>query len=360
MNNIIHSIQTQGKASVNVKSTVSGGSSVFVRVLEDKGSSSYVVSFAGQKVLVKSEKSLVPGQSFRARIELSQDKKILLIPQTEENNIKSALNSLSLIEADKNPQGLIEAFFNSQNLVSDSITLTIFQFLQQSGFKTDKSLMEKARRIALNFTGKEKKAAEIAVLLLENGLESDAELMQKIMALLDCDKNENQHKEKKESFDEENQKIIPPDKNILEKIYDSTFEDADLLALVNQNAKVNPHYIFFPYDYTFLSKKAHGLISFLIDSKTKQIQKMSLNCKFDSTEYYFVLYYKGSFPSELVFFQNGLKNESPLKCENFLKEILVQEDSLKNIQIKYSDEAYTQGFFVNNKILPLIVGETFV
>lgn len=171
----IHFIQTQNLTQGTYSSSLENGSRVFVRVLEDLGGGKYQVSFGGNRFNVSSKNVLLPGQSFKAQI-LLQKEAVTLIPENRENlAAESTVKNTSLLEQ--------ELF--SLGLGNDGITLKLLQFMQQSGLKIDKSIMNRAALLAKKFPGKEKKAAEIAALLLEKGIDGDENTIQALLSLLD-------------------------------------------------------------------------------------------------------------------------------------------------------------------------------
>ncbi|HAO30620.1 MAG TPA: hypothetical protein DCQ43_04635, partial [Treponema sp.] len=64
-------IQTQNISSQLQETALKTGDSVFVRVLQNKGNGSYLVSFAGNRFEVQSERSLEVGQSFPALLKVT-------------------------------------------------------------------------------------------------------------------------------------------------------------------------------------------------------------------------------------------------------------------------------------------------
>ena len=146
------------------------GDFVFVRVLKNLGGSNYTVSFAGGRFDVMSERALAEGQTFRAQISLA-DGKVLLTPN--DGGAAAAImsdGSASLLQ--------------SLGLAADSVGARILQFLTQAGAKLDPALMQKVRRLAQKFKGKESAAAEAALVLEEKGVDSDSAALEELMDLL--------------------------------------------------------------------------------------------------------------------------------------------------------------------------------
>lgn len=170
-------LQTQGLPGLQALD-LKDGSSVAVNVLKNNGNGTYLVSFAGSRFNVKSKIPLENGQKFVAKLSVRENK-VFLSPQKSLNQIQETENSALLSKISQNAD--LAKVLAEFGLVPDSITIKIMQFLQQGNFSLDKNLMKKARIIALNFPGNEKKAAEIAISLFEKGVNANVQLVKKIL-----------------------------------------------------------------------------------------------------------------------------------------------------------------------------------
>lgn len=170
-------LQTQGLPGLQALD-LKDGSSVAVNVLKNNGDGTYLVSFAGSRFNVKSKIPLENGQKFVAKLSVRENK-VFLSPQKSLNQIQETENSALLSKISQNAD--LSKILAEFGLVPDSITIKIMQFLQQGNFSLDKNLMKKARIIALNFPGNEKKAAEIAISLFEKGVNANVQLVKKIL-----------------------------------------------------------------------------------------------------------------------------------------------------------------------------------
>lgn len=170
-------LQTQGLPGLQALD-LKNGSSVAVNVLKNNGNGTYLVSFAGSRFNVKSKIPLENGQKFVAKLSVRENK-VFLSPQKSLNQIQETENSALLSKISQNAD--LAKILAEFGLVPDSITIKIMQFLQQGNFSLDKNLMKKARIIALNFSGNEKKAAEIAISLFEKGVNVNVQLVKKIL-----------------------------------------------------------------------------------------------------------------------------------------------------------------------------------
>lgn len=142
------------------------GDFVFVRVLKNLGGGNYSVSFAGGRFNVLSERALSAGETFRAQVSFLEGK-VLLTPE----------KSLQAFEG--------AALLSGFGLAADGVGERILQFLTQSGAKLDAALMQKARRLAQKFKGREAAAAEAVLALEEKGIDSDSLALDALMDFVD-------------------------------------------------------------------------------------------------------------------------------------------------------------------------------
>lgn len=142
------------------------GDFVFVRVLKNLGGGNYSVSFAGGRFNVLSERALSAGETFRAQVSFLEGK-VLLTPE----------KSLQAFEG--------AALLSGFGLAADGVGERILQFLTQSGARLDAALMQKARRLAQKFKGREAAAAEAVLALEEKGIDSDSLALDALMDFVD-------------------------------------------------------------------------------------------------------------------------------------------------------------------------------
>ena len=159
----IVSVKSQSALS-GVQQNLREGDFVFVRALKDLGGGKYAVSFAGGRFDVMSERALREGQTFRAQVSFAGGKVLLTPVQT-------------------GAQGGA-AFLQSLGFAADGIAQRIMQFLTQSGSRLDPGLMQKVRRLAQKFKGREAEAAESALVLEEKGIDSESPALEKLVDLL--------------------------------------------------------------------------------------------------------------------------------------------------------------------------------
>lgn len=348
------------------------GSFVAVNVLKNNGNGSYLISFAGSRFNVKSKVALEPGEKFLAKLSV-QENKVFLTPQKSLNHIEETENS-NLLNKTQNAE-LVKILLE-YGLVPDSITIKIMQFLQQGNFSLDKNLMQKARIIALNFPGNEKKAAEIAISLFEKGVNANVQIVKKFLdSMFVSDKNpENSPREHKDSSQAENssreqknsqQKQKNQNLQILVKnLFGSVPENSPgLLSLFNQiSEKSDKHWILLPYEWNFTRKngksvKTSGFIRLLLNKSLKTVEKISVNCDVKNsskkwTNYFFVLYLNSSKVKEVRFCTLPALLTSQISFEERrLGELFSSGMNLDDsVTVTYSPLTLIEGLFSDSEI----------
>jgi len=341
----IHFIQTQNLTQGTYSSSLENGSRVFVRVLEDLGGGKYQVSFGGNRFNVSSKNVLLPGQSFKAQI-LLQKEAVTLIPENRENlAAESTVKNTSLLEQ--------ELF--SLGLGNDGITLKLLQFMQQSSLKIDKSIMNRAALLAKKFPGKEKKAAEIAALLLEKGIDGDEDTIQALLSLLDFEdrgdfsgnEGDKNNPAESTSFEQSFLARLFPE----ESSQNFKKNKPGLLTLVNQIKNGRHHWCFLPFTWQpdLMDSKNkdefRGILRILIDSDLNQTEKIEISVKINLKKYDFVLYYNAGKVKEVRFCTlPPLLSQNISHEERRLGELLRSGMNLADsVPVTYSTSAFIEG-----------------
>lgn len=175
----IVSVKSQGALS-GVQQNLREGDFVFARVLKNLGGGNYLVSFAGGRFAAKSAQNLVAGQTFRAQISLAgQNVALKIIPGAAEQGGENIVKAFSVLSPEASE------FLAALGLPVDGVSAKILQSMTQSGFKLDARFMQKIRRLAQKFKGRESEAAEAALALEEKGVDSDSAALDQIMDALE-------------------------------------------------------------------------------------------------------------------------------------------------------------------------------
>ena len=177
-------VQTASLSAMPNRHEIREGDVVSVRILSQTGQNSYIASFAGGRFSVTSERPLVPGALFSASVSIKDGTLVLspLIADTPFSNehlvttFSTALNSDGTLS-----DAELVRYFTSLNLFPDYITLSLFTAMQQLGMKFDEKIFTDARRIALSFPGREKEAAQAALLLAQKGIPMEKDVVAAIV-----------------------------------------------------------------------------------------------------------------------------------------------------------------------------------
>ena len=155
------------------------GSQVLVRIIADRGGGKYEGSVAGARITINSKTPLKPGSTFTATIS-SRNGQIFLTPHVANEQNAIAQNFELSVLNDQN----LAAFIKSLNLPSDEITFHLLQQMKQLQMKLDPALLSKLHNLSLKFNGKEKRAAQLMMILAKKGLDFSEEELIELLAEL--------------------------------------------------------------------------------------------------------------------------------------------------------------------------------
>ncbi|MBQ9630068.1 MAG: hypothetical protein IJR49_00570 [Treponema sp.] len=177
------------------------GSSVFVRVISQQQANTYIASFAGSRFLLNSHIPLHAGQTFRATISFKNGVVQLSPINTSSIFSKEFVHSFSssVLPDGKLLDANLSAYFSSLGLSPDFITLALFNQMQSLSLPFNQNVFLKAYRLAQKFVGKEKEVAEVAMLLVQKGIELTEDA---IISILESNSNS---RGKNKNHEEENQ-----------------------------------------------------------------------------------------------------------------------------------------------------------
>lgn len=296
----IHSISALNSSGASP--VLREGSSVLVRVIAQQSDGRYAVSFSGSRFSVVSEHPLQTGTFFKAEVAV-RNGKVVLIPQksTEMSpvTLKNFTSESSSLFAPLQDLQL-SSYFSLLGLVPDTLTMRLFQQMQQLGVKIDAGRLLKARSAALRFSGKEASAAEASLLLEEKGIEStDAAVADILSGGEQQEKNENpsRHKDtpKKNCF----AKSVDGENSILSifKSSSSIYSEnrrSGVLTLFNHLKNTDDsavHWIVLPFQMHFAKDAGRGMLRICLDINKKSVIKMIISADNCGQEYTFVLYF---------------------------------------------------------------------
>ena len=350
------------------------GQSVFVRVLADNGGGQYTVSFANSRFNVSCQSKLSLGQTFNASVHLGADGKILLEPFSKMaggaslGSVGTGANVVTgaNVGALSSPYGGNADFSSLYNMLSaegfvpDELSAKLFLFLQQTGVRIDRTLMAKARSLALRFPGRERQAAEAAALLMEDGIEASDSTVKKVLELFYGDRgggnggrSGGDKSSEGQQDDDKDSEASAKDVNFLKKIYSGGLgSKAGFLTYLNQVRGSDNHWIFLPYEWKCGDRLFTGIIRILLNLSEKSTKKIEINFKNTVANYDFVLYFSGSKVKEVRFCTLPPLLPSEVKTEELrLGGILSSGMNLKEpVTVTYSDSACIDGICATNEV----------
>ena len=140
---------------------------VFVRVLKSLGNNRYEVSFLGERTELYSKKTLEVGETFKAR--------------------GFAKNGKPFLEIIEEKNAIIESFgdkdiLSKLGIPTDRLSDLMLSFFKSLGIKINTTDLQKARALAELFDQNKEEVAEIALFLLDKGIEPSKELLASLLS----------------------------------------------------------------------------------------------------------------------------------------------------------------------------------
>ncbi len=298
------------------------GDFVFARVLRNLGGGNYLLSFAGGRFTARSAQKLAAGQTFRAQISLAGGSVALkIVPASGGGgeNMAKAFEALS-------PE--TSAFLEALGLGADGVSAKILQAMTQSGFKIDARFMQKIRRAAQKFKGREAEAAEAALALEEKGVDSESAALDEIMDALGGGKGSeagSRQDGQKDGGGADYERILGEVKRFFDVFGGLQFEGgggfsassfseekAGALALFNHlrgggssTQEKQKGWIFFPFEYKIAARNnggenGNGALRLYLDYENASVEKMLINFKSICANVFFALYFKNKKVEKLV------------------------------------------------------------
>lgn len=286
------------------------GSSVLVRIIADRGNGKYTASIAEARVNLSSNKNLKIGSSFIANI-FAHDGKIFISPK---DNLGIELNNVKLELLESNQ--LINILQNL-GLPADSVSLSLFQMAKQLEMKLDQGFLGKLHKLALKFSGKEKSAAEILLLLAKKGIDIDEEEILQLIGFLEAGDKD---------FLSDNEK---------------SDKAKDLLNRMNQKEEA---WIIFPFEIVESNSSkvyGHGNIK-LLPSHNKKPKLLNLECKYNDRYHIFNLNYDDGKLKKIKMYISDIEFEDIEDSILSLRKKLI--GFVPGLEIEWSDKDEIEGF----------------
>lgn len=282
----------------------------------------------------RSNLSLEPGAFLRVQVrvvtgENAPKSQLQLVPEFTK---PSALQQVLRFTEDSFQSGEIPQRL-AQNLVAlglpvDGVSGRLFSMMQQLGLRFDGRRMQRAYRIASHFPGQESQAAEVALMLLERGVEADSAMVASLLSIMLGDGGGfRQHQQEPAWEDKASQEdtsgLVSGGlaegfgglQRLVEELYgcpvaalgDSSLQDSSLqgsclktpslegglLTMMNHIATGSLHWLVVPFSLPLEASgnELLGNIRVLLDLDSKKLLKICVTAQSPSSRYAFIVYY---------------------------------------------------------------------
>ena len=286
--------------------SIAEGSSVFVRVLAAEGGGRYTVSFAGRRFSVLSRQALGIGSAFRADVRVEKGQ-VLLVPRRllpfsaafPESGSAGDTEGVRRFSSLRESGGeKLSVFLQQLGLPFDDVSFRSVQFFQENGIRFDGRLALKARAIAKRFKGREEDAAEIALFLLQKGLEADENAILYLLDIMDGKQNSNENSSGRfldaaaalQNGGASSGNFLPFVYENASKLLSLPF---GLLSFLNHYKSEDKHWLVLPFEYCTETVKFDGVIRLFLNLEEKKTEKILISAFSLVKNYYFVLSFKG-------------------------------------------------------------------
>lgn len=356
----------------NASSPLHDGSVVKARVISKEKSGFYAVSFAGHKFRVQSQKTLLPGQVFKAQIFVKDGK--VFLKEVLESAKNSGLETFNLKNFDSSNPSL-KNMLVKLGLPVIPESLRLIQFALEMGIRIEPSKLKTSLLRGQKSEKKDIQKSQVALLLEEKGLSPTDFAVEAVTRNFydeensrkkDRDNDGNSFFEKK-SGDKSNEKSSEKsdkesgegkiNSDDIKEYFESVFESARKnkcgpLSLFNSLKPKNStesHWIVLPFEWSF--DGYFGVIRVLLSADKKCIKKLLINCKNSQKSYSFVLYLNGNKVKAIKF---ALKNASD-SVLRFMNQKLKTFFPLSSVESADFEEL--EGFAAENTELGIFDGE---
>lgn len=356
----------------NASSPLHDGSVVKARVISKEKSGFYAVSFAGHKFRVQSQKTLLPGQVFKAQIFVKDGK--VFLKEVLESAKNSGLETFNLKNFDSSNPGL-KNMLVKLGLPVIPESLRLIQFALEMGIKIEPSKLKNSLLRGQKNEKKDIQKSQVALLLEEKGL-SPTDFAVEAVTRNFYDEENSEKKDRdndgnsffgKKSGDKSNEKSSEKsdkksgegkiNSDDIKDYFESVFESARKnkcgpLSLFNSLKPKNSaesHWIVLPFEWNF--DGYFGVIRVLLSADKKCIKKLLINCKNSQKSYSFVLYLSENKVKAIKF---ALKNASD-SVLRFMNQKLKTFFPLSSVESADFEEL--EGFAAENTELGIFDGE---
>lgn len=314
MNNQILSIQNKPLSQISGPNVLKAGSSVYVKIIADKGNGQYLGSVAGNRVNINSGKTLQVGSSFVATIN-AKDGVIYITPKEGAVGQNLSAAQIGTIETTALQSTQISNLLASLGVPVTKLSGNLLKMMMQLEMKIDGGVLRGLYNQALKHKGKEKAAGEIITLLKQKGIDFSPEEIEELLVYLS------------EDFSDLNNN----DKNKKAK------------QLINKSNKIEKGWTIVPYNLIEKNQGndliiGAGVIRMLFD-KFNNLKQVNLNCYYKEKEFKFLLRFQNKKCSEIEY--SIYPKPASVKSPILLLEKYIND---KTIEIKWVEPSLIEGF----------------
>ncbi len=273
-----------------------------MRVVEQTSPGIYRISLGGRLLEARSELSLEPGSFLRVQLRAVAGQ-LQLVPEAARTQAMERLVRFTegSFRSGDIPRQLAQVLA-SLGLPVDGVSGRLFSLMQQLGLRLDGQRMRRAYRIAASFPGRESQAAEVALMLLEKGVEADGAMVASLLSLMLGDGSYFGGGGEREAA---SGLVAARTANgfggldtLVEGLYGrsvaSLGRGGGLLTVLNHVAAGRRHWLVVPFAMDSGRERGTGLlgnIRLLFDLDFRKLQKICISARSASSEYAFMVYY---------------------------------------------------------------------
>ncbi len=276
-----------------------------MRVVEQTSPGLYRISLGGRLLEARSELSLEPGSFLRVQLRAVAGQ-LQLVPEAARPSAMGRLVRFTegSFRSGDVPQPLAQVLA-SLGLPVDGVSGRLFSLLQQLGLRLDSLRMRRAYRIASHFPGRESQAAEVALMLLEKGVEADSTMVAALLSLMLGDGSYFGGGGEREAASGSVAARAANDFGGLETLVEGLYgrsvsslgSGGGLLTMLNHVAASNRHWLVVPFSMSVGADRAEagllGAIRLLFDLDFKKMLRICVSAQSATAQYAFLVHYGG-------------------------------------------------------------------
>lgn len=281
------------------------GGFAFMRVVEQASPGLYRISLGGRLMEARSNLPLEPGSFLRVQLRAVAGQ-LQLVPESVRTAPlpQMARFTEGSFQSGDIPQRLAQSLA-SLGLPVDGVSGRLFSLMQQLGLRLDSQRMRRAYRIASHFPGRESQAAEVALMLLEKGMEADSVMVASLLSMMLGDGGCFGEGGEREAASSPVVARAANDFGGLETLVEGLYGRSvaslggrgGLLTMLNHVASSTRHWLVVPFSMSVgAGRETAGLlgaIRLLFDLDFKKMLRICVSAQSATAQYAFMVHYGG-------------------------------------------------------------------